>query len=213
LGAFFNLRSRRRKEALTEKSEIGNRESEIDLSRLTSAPTKQILVGSGSCSPVTVRQIAWARKHGFAEVPLDVKALVSDATKEIRRSIKTAAGLLRNGRSVIVHTTKRGADKRMAVKLRNGTAPFFGAALGTILHGVLAQSRVRRLCIAGGDTSSYAARALGIEALEMIAQLTPGAPLCRAVAPDSPVDGCEIVFKGGQVGSENYFEIVKRGKL
>ena len=36
---------------------------------------------------------------------------------------------------------------------------------------------MRRLCIAGGDTSSYAARALGIEALEMIAPLTPGAPV------------------------------------
>jgi len=26
------------------------------------------------------------------------------------------------------------------------------------------------------------------------------------------VDGLEVVFKGGQVGAENYFEIVKRGK-
>jgi uncharacterized protein YgbK (DUF1537 family) len=46
----------------------------------------------------------------------------------------------------------------------------------------------------------------------MIAPLTPGAPLCRVYAPGSPLDGCEIIFKGGQVGAENYFEIIKRGK-
>jgi uncharacterized protein YgbK (DUF1537 family) len=52
---------------------------------------------------------------------------------------------------------------------------------------------------------------LGIEALEMIAPLTPGAPLCRAIAPGTAVDGLELVFKGGQVGAENYFESVKAG--
>jgi hypothetical protein len=47
----------------------------------------------------------------------------------------------------------------------------------------------------------------------MIAPLTPGGPLCRVSAPGSPVDGREVVFKGGQVGAENYFEIVKGGKM
>jgi uncharacterized protein YgbK (DUF1537 family) len=114
---------------------------------------------------------------------------------------------------VIIHTTKSGSDKRIAAKLKNNTAQILGTALGKVLRGALAQSKVRRLCIAGGDTSSFAARALGIEALEMIAPLTPGAPLCRAFAPDSPADGLEVVFKGGQVGAENYFGIVKRGKI
>jgi uncharacterized protein YgbK (DUF1537 family) len=46
----------------------------------------------------------------------------------------------------------------------------------------------------------------------MIAPLTPGAPLCRARAlPPSPAEGLEVVFKGGQVGAEDYFEIVRRG--
>jgi uncharacterized protein YgbK (DUF1537 family) len=36
--------------------------------------------------------------------------------------------------------------------------------------------------------------------------------LCWAYAAGSPVAGCEVVFKGGQVGPENYFEIVLKGK-
>jgi uncharacterized protein YgbK (DUF1537 family) len=122
-----------------------------------------------------------------------------------------AAAWLNAGRSVIVHSTKAGADKSIAAKLRGDTAQTLGTALGQVLLGALAQSNVRRVCVAGGDTSSYAARALGIEALAMVATLTPGAPLCRAFAPGSPVDGREIVFKGGQVGAEDYFQTVKCG--
>lgn len=171
-----------------------------------------ILVASGSCSPVTAQQIAWALKHGFAEVSLNPLAASSDPTGEIRRCAKSAAAFLGSGQSVIVHTTRNGADRRVAARLKNRTATFLGAALGSVLRAVLKHSDVQRLCIAGGDTSSFAAWALGIDALEMIAPLTPGAPLCRAIAPGSPIDGREVVFKGGQVGGEDYFGIVQRGE-
>jgi uncharacterized protein YgbK (DUF1537 family) len=131
---------------------------------------------------------------------------------EISCAASVTAKILRTGRSVIAHTTRSGADKRVAAKLKNKTAQILGTALGKVLRGALEQCPAGRICIAGGDTSSFAARALGIEALEMIAPLTPGAPLCRAHAPGSPADGCEMVFKGGQVGAENYFEILKRGR-
>jgi uncharacterized protein YgbK (DUF1537 family) len=174
----------------------------------------QLLIGSGSCSSVMEKQITWSLKHGFTEVALNANAVASkESEKEIRRATEATAIFLQTGRSVIVHTTRSRSDKRIAAKLKNNTAMILGTALGKILRGALAQSKVRRLCIAGGDTSSFAARALGIKALEMIAPLTPGAPLCRAFAPDSPADGLEVVFKGGQVGGENYFGIVKRGTI
>ena len=175
----------------------------------------QLLVGSGSCSPVTEKQIAWALKNGFAEVAIGASALASakNSEREIQRARKSTVKLLQAERSVIIHNTRRGSARRTATKLKNNSAMILGTALGKILRGALAQSKVRRLCIAGGDTSSFAARALGIKALEMIAPLTPGAPLCRAFAPDSPADGLEVVFKGGQVGGENYFGIVKRGTI
>ena len=197
------------------------------LSLLTSFPTRQLLVASGSCSPVTEGQIAWALKHGFAEVALDTATLAREKNIErvIAQATAVAARHLQAGRSVIVHTSRGGDDPRLAAtarifKLRGLTASeaktvgaiIFGSALGAVMRGAVAQTKVRRLCIAGGDTSSYAARELGLEALEMIAPLTPGAPLCRAHAPGSPVHGLEVVFKGGQVGGENYFGIVLKGK-
>jgi uncharacterized protein YgbK (DUF1537 family) len=173
----------------------------------------QILVGSGSCSSVTEGQIRWALKHGFAEVGLNAKLLLQekDGAREMLRATAAAAALLRAGRSVIVHTTRRGADKHVAGRLKHGAARVLGTALGEVLRRTLEQAKVKRLCIGGGDTASFAARALGVEALEMIAPLTLGAPLCRVSAPGSPADGLEVVFKGGQVGPENYFGIVKQG--
>lgn len=206
LAAQFNLSSSRRQETQTEKR--------TGQSLLTSAATK-ILIGSGSCSPVTAGQINWALKHGFSEVVLNASMLTTrgSAGAEINRAANAAAQMLEAGRSVIVHTTRHGAEKLITVTLKDRTAEVLGAALGEVLRMAMQECPVRRVCIAGGDTSSFAARALGIESLEMIAPLTPGAPLCLAHAPGSPADGCEVVFKGGQVGAENYFEIVKHGRV
>jgi uncharacterized protein YgbK (DUF1537 family) len=36
--------------------------------------------------------------------------------------------------------------------------------------------------------------------------LAPGAALCRAHAPGSPLDGLELMLKGGQMGGIDLFE-------
>jgi uncharacterized protein YgbK (DUF1537 family) len=126
-------------------------------------------------------------------------------------AVAAAADHLQAGRSVILHTSRGQVDPRV-VAWRDRAAEVVGSALGRVVRGVIERSRPRRVVIAGGDTSTYAARALGLEALEMIAPLVPGAPLCRAHAPGSPVDGLEVNFKGGQVGGEDYFGRVAEGR-
>jgi uncharacterized protein YgbK (DUF1537 family) len=158
-------------------------------------PTKPLLVVSGSCSPVTARQIAWADAHGFAIVPLGKNAHAA------------ASAALRAGRHALV-CSSRGKRHRTTLPART-----LGTELGRLARTLVAEHGVKRLVVAGGDTSSYAARALGIEALEMIAPLAPGAPLCRAYATDPAIDGLEVNFKGGQVGAEDYFGAAARGKL
>ena len=48
-----------------------------------------MVVVSGSCSPVTARQIDHAREAGFAELPLDTPALVTRMLAALNRSIET----------------------------------------------------------------------------------------------------------------------------
>ncbi len=164
-----------------------------------------LLAISGSCSPVTMAQIAWAIQNGFSDI-----GLAPNATPiEVATAIEAAIRHLRSGRHVVVHTNPAEAQSHRAAAV---PADQLGRMLGALARDVLAASGVRRLVVAGGDTSSYAARALGIAAVEMIAPLAPGAPLCRAHAPRSPADGIEVNFKGGQVGSEDYFGSVVQGR-
>lgn len=176
-------------------------------------PAGPLLVVSGSCSPVTGKQIAWALAHGFAGAALDAGTLAgsADASGLVAAAVAEVAGHLQAGRSVIVHTSRGQVDPRVAA-LPGRAAQAVGAALGRVVRGAVERSRPRRVVIAGGDTASYAARALGLDALQMIAPLAPGAPLCRAHAPGSPVDGLELNFKGGQVGGEDYFGRVAEGR-
>jgi len=84
--------------------------------------------------------------------------------------------------------------------------------LGDRLHSLLLRSGVRRVLIAGGDTSTHAVKQLGLKALTFAAPLTPGAPLCKGHAHGSPLDGLELVLKGGQIGPEDFFAQVRDGR-
>jgi uncharacterized protein YgbK (DUF1537 family) len=167
-----------------------------------------LLVVVGSCSPVTAAQIKYAKAKGFEEILIDSPAVCNNDQQSIHAAISKAVDCLNKGKHVIISTG--GAGQQQAVNL---PAAQLGTALGSIAREAAAQSTLKRIVIAGGDTSSYAARAMGIEAVEMIAALVPGAPLCKATAPGSPVNGLEVNFKGGQVGGEDYFEVLMQGNL
>jgi uncharacterized protein YgbK (DUF1537 family) len=178
-----------------------------------------LLVMSGSCSPVTAAQIKVAVRYGFTEVALDTVGLAGGSAAIEENLIKAVVRHLQMGRSVVVHSSCGPDDPRVAATQeilaeRRAPAPgeLLGSFMGRIARGVLREVKLRRVCLAGGDTSSYAARALGIESMEMIGVMAPGAPLCRVRAPRSPADGLEMNFKGGQVGSVKYFGNVREGR-
>jgi len=182
---------------------------------------EQIVAVSGSCSPVTESQIAQAVESGFADMPLDSQRLVSpsEVDAECHRAVRAALELLTAGRSVILHSCRGSNDARVQPTLErlaesgsiSARSRILGKALGRILDQVLRESGLRRAAVTGGDTSVYVARELGIEALEMVAPLAPGSPLCRMHTSGSLLDGREITFKGGQVGRVDFFRDVLAG--
>jgi len=187
---------------------------------LSAERVDRAVVVSGSCSPVTDRQIAWAVRHGAAEIAVRTAELVDPATAEaeIRAVVARALALHESSRMVICHNARGPSDPRrqetverfaaMGREARQWSGRVLGEALGTILREILLRGAVRRSVVTGGDTSFFAAKALGIEALEMLSPIAPGSPLCRAHVPGSPLDGMEICFKGGQVGKDDFFGTV-----
>ncbi|MFZ0590608.1 MAG: four-carbon acid sugar kinase family protein [Bryobacteraceae bacterium] len=164
-------------------------------------PVDRTVVVSGSCSPVTEGQIRWAIAHGFAGIRVDA------AKRDNSAALNATLSALGGGQSVVLYTAI-GAEDRNAGK----GGEELGHQLGVLLREVLIRSGVRRAVVAGGDTSSHAVRQLGIESLTFAGPLTPGAPLCRCHAPGSVLDGLELVLKGGQVGPENFFEMIRNNK-
>ncbi len=183
----------------------------------SNGPAERIVAVSGSCSPVTDRQIQWAVEHDFFEIRIETGRFPEpeQVSAEVLRAIRLGADALASGMSVIAHTSRGPDDLRLAGNRSEREARAvhrcLGDALGRILQGILEQSSVTRVAVCGGDTSGYVARRLGIEALEMIGPMAPGSPLCRTHAPGQAADGREFVFKGGQVGRPDFFDSVLRG--
>lgn len=161
-----------------------------------------LLVVSGSCSPVTAAQIDYANANGFEEIVLDAVKICNDDTLD-GNQLAEIVDKLQQKKNLIVHTGLKQAQNLSSEKL--------GTALGSIAKKVVLKAGVKRILVAGGDTSSYAARAMEIDAVEMLAPLVTGAPLCKVHSRNEAMHGLEVNFKGGQVGPENYFMMVVNG--
>jgi len=193
--------------------------------RPTFGPVDQLVVVTGSCSPVNDRQITWAEQHGFETLPLDASRLIDDKTScsEIKSMIQRALERLHRGVNLILHTSRGPSDPRISatlhamramglseLEIRLQSGQLLGPKLGKLLQGILAERSFSRVGVAGGDTSGFIARELGLIALEAIAPVAPGSPLCRAHAQNH-LDGVEFFFKGGQVGKDDVWGTMLNG--
>ncbi|MFZ4289011.1 3-oxo-isoapionate kinase OiaK [Variovorax sp. HJSM1_2] len=188
---------------------------------LSAGPAEAIAVVSGSCSPVTAAQITCAAANGFATQRLDVGQLLTGDQGEISRAVEAAVQALSRGLSPLVFTALGPDDPavqafdgaaRAAGLGRDEAAQRTGQALAQVMRGLLDRCpQLRRVVVAGGDSSGAVASVLGIQALSIAARLAPGAPLCRATSRDARRDGLELVLKGGQMGAVNFFVQARDG--
>jgi 3-oxoisoapionate kinase len=185
-------------------------------------PTERIACVSGSCSPITAGQIAFAERNGFAGIRLDAARAVDGAEweRELGRAADQALAAIGEGRDPLVFTAA-GPDDPAVVCMRSAVEASglpageindrVGTGLGRILDRVLREARLGRAVIAGGDTSGHAALKLGIYALTAVAPVAPGSPLCRAHSNDPAHAQLEIALKGGQIGAPDFFCALKHG--
>jgi uncharacterized protein YgbK (DUF1537 family) len=175
----------------------------------------RIAVVSGSCSPTTERQIRHALSHGFDGVALDPRDLIHRGDAAIGEGIERGTAALAQGRSVILYTALGPASDIGDQFDADDARSRIGIALGQIQKGLVEQAKLRRAVIAGGDTSSHALRELGIFALTTRLPLPscPGSPLCSAYSDDPIFDGLEVALKGGQIGGDDYFSMIRDGRV
>ncbi|MFC0410104.1 four-carbon acid sugar kinase family protein [Roseomonas elaeocarpi] len=162
-----------------------------------SAPARSpVFVMVGSLSPVTRAQLE--ASPSYEHFRIGAAALAGDDAA-MRALLEAVVSRLRNGRHVMVATERPAATDRLGpLDVARATARF--------LRLLMAEAPVRRLGIAGGDTSSLGAQALEFWGLSYLDMLAPGVVLCRGHSDDPRLDGVELMLKGGQMGPPDLFE-------
>ena len=182
---------------------------------------------SGSGSPVTARQVDCAEVDGFVCLRADAtkRVLPDVATQETARLRGIALPALGAGRSVLIYTA-RGPHDTAIVALdafvrwhAPGSAlalSRIGKGLGVVRRDMIPMAGLRRIAVAGGDTSGHAVQVqmqvLGLSALRLRAPLTPGAPRYDGVRDVGRAAVIEIALRRGQTGSDRYFASVATGR-
>jgi uncharacterized protein YgbK (DUF1537 family) len=155
---------------------------------------------AGSCSRATLFQIANARDH----VPvLELDALaVPDAAALARQALGWAEGKLGARPVVIAASAPPETVAALQARLgREAAGALVERALADIAEGLVARG-VRRLVVAGGETSGAVVTRLGVQALRIGGEIDPGVPWTFAEATAGEM---LLALKSGNFGGPDFF--------
>jgi len=161
-------------------------------------------VVSGSCSTATLGQVRAFREAGGAALPLDPLRLAQGG-ESAEGALAWAADKLARGPVLVYASADPAAVRAVQEKLGTEAA---GALVERTLAGIargLVERGVRRLVVAGGETSGAVVQALGIERLRIGPQIDPGVPWCAAQTPVAGGATVHLALKSGNFGSADFF--------
>jgi 3-dehydrotetronate 4-kinase len=166
--------------------------------RLPPAPGASAVI-SGSCSTATLAQVAFMRRSNPV---FDVDPLALAAGEPVvERALKWAEP--RIGEKPLLVSASADPDHIRAVQDRLGRDRAGGlveTALADIAKG-LVERGVRRLVVAGGETSGAIVQALGVTELRIGPQIEPGVPWTASLG--EPI--LALALKSGNFGGEDFF--------
>jgi len=146
---------------------------------------------AGSASEATAAQIRAMKRHHPA---FEVDPCAVLAGEDVASAAVAWAAPRLDGGPVLIHTTSTRAEtSTAAAKLEQTLAT---TAVGLVRAGV------RRLVVAGGETSGAVVQALGVQALHVGPEVSPGVPWTYAMDRPQPI---ALVLKSGNFGSVDLF--------
>ncbi|MCW5661520.1 MAG: four-carbon acid sugar kinase family protein [Burkholderiaceae bacterium] len=161
-------------------------------------------VVSGSCSVATNAQVRHFRDQGRPALQLDPMALAA-SDDALARALAWCDAQPPDGPLLVYATAEPAEVQRAQAELGVARAgELVEHALARIARG-LVERGVRRLVVAGGETSGAVVQALGITQLAIGAQIDPGVPWTAARSPACNGDWLHLALKSGNFGSTDFF--------
>lgn len=156
---------------------------------------------AGSCSQATLQQIA-AAEQVMPVLRLDPEKIIAGPA-ETQQALAWARARIDQGPVLIASSST--PDQVTAVQARHGRDAAGHAieqAMADLAEG-LVQSGVRRLVVAGGETSGAVVDRLGIPGFLVGAEIAAGVPVLRAVGAKQ--GGMLLALKSGNFGGPGFF--------
>lgn len=161
-------------------------------------------VVAGSCSVATNAQVRHFREQGLPALQIDPMALAGGDDAPAR-ALAWCEAQGSDGPLLVYASAEPAAVQRAQAELGVARAgELVERALARIAVG-LVERGVRRLVVAGGETSGAVVQALGITQLAIGAQIDPGVPWTAARSPVSGGQWLHLALKSGNFGSTDFF--------
>lgn len=159
-------------------------------------------VVAGSCSAATLGQIAeWERRHpSFNVDPLKL----TDGADVVAEALAFARERIADGPVLIYASAPPEVVKSIQDRLGRAEAgELVEGAMARIAKALVEEDGVRRLVVAGGETSGAVVSALGVTGLHIGGQIDPGVPGTVTLGTAEPI---ALALKSGNFGAPDFFE-------
>jgi uncharacterized protein YgbK (DUF1537 family) len=155
---------------------------------------------AGSCSPATLGQIENMRER-YPTLVLDPLLIAADPAAELGKVLGWARARLAAG-PILIHSSAAPASvsASQAALGRERAGALIEATIARIAIDLTAAG-VRRLVVAGGETSGAVVQGLGIKALRIGPQIDPGVPATLSLGEPKMA----LALKSGNFGAPDFF--------
>jgi uncharacterized protein YgbK (DUF1537 family) len=156
---------------------------------------------AGSCSRATLDQIA-AAEGAAPTLRLSAQRLIEDES-EARRAVAWAKARMANAPVLIAASAEPQDVAALQSRFgREASGRAIETALAEIAEGLVGAG-VRRLIVAGGETSGAVVDRLGVRAFRLGPEIAPGVPLMRTIGRSG--GEMQMALKSGNFGGRDFF--------
>ncbi|MBB2673654.1 four-carbon acid sugar kinase family protein (plasmid) [Rhizobium sophoriradicis] len=157
---------------------------------------------AGSCSKATLRQIDVAERV-MPVLRLDPERLLAAGPDQIAAAISWAGDRISAGPVVVAASAAPETVSRLQSQYGRKASGHAIETATSIIAAELVERGVRRLVVAGGETSGAAVDKLAIPAFLIGPEIAPGVPVLRTVG--NAQGDMLLALKSGNFGGEDFF--------